>query len=365
MAVKEVSKGYLIDFTIGHIRYREVIPSLHNKTSLATISDREVTYRMAVTTSDETALTRYPNSKILQKAFKSEKDELTINDYWRIWYQRGQSQWELSTKRGYNQKLRCYILPNFGNVRLKEFRPSMFQDWAAKQTLSGKSLNETLNIMNGIFETAFHDEVIEKNPIKLIRRYKQEHKEPSPFTKDEIIKILAALETPYREFFQFAIYTGLRTGELLALRWEDVDMDRKVAHIRKNITNGHEKEPKTKGSIRTIELQPEALDALECIKSSCFLDSYRVFIDPNTRKTYKYADGLRKYTWIPALKKAGVKYRYPYQCRHTFASTMLSDGKNPMWVAAQMGHADWGMIRKVYGRWLSNNMRAIDEVKEC
>ena len=45
-------------------------------------------------------------------------------------------------------------------------------------------------------------------------------------------------------------------------------------------------------------------------------------------------------------------YRYPYQTRHTYASTLLSAGENPMWVAQQMGHADWGMIRKVYGRWI-------------
>lgn len=69
-------------------------------------------------------------------------------------------------------------------------------------------------------------------------------------------------------------------------------------------------------------------------------------------KGYKYADGLRKYIWKPALTKAKIQYRYPYQCRHTYASMMLSSGANPLWVAKQMGHADWGMIRKVYGRWI-------------
>lgn len=74
-------------------------------------------------------------------------------------------------------------------------------------------------------------------------------------------------------------------------------------------------------------------------------------------KGYKYADGLRKYVWKPTLEKLNVPYRYPYHCRHTYASMMLSQGKNPMWVAKQMGHADWGMIRKVYGRWVNDWMR--------
>lgn len=56
--------------------------------------------------------------------------------------------------------------------------------------------------------------------------------------------------------------------------------------------------------------------------------------------------------WHPAMKKAGVRYRRPYQTRHTYASMMLSAGEHPMWVAKQMGHSDWTMIARVYGRWM-------------
>lgn len=52
------------------------------------------------------------------------------------------------------------------------------------------------------------------------------------------------------------------------------------------------------------------------------------------------------------MKKAGVRYRRPYQTRHTYASMMLSAGEHPMWVAKQMGHTDWTMIARVYGRWM-------------
>lgn len=56
--------------------------------------------------------------------------------------------------------------------------------------------------------------------------------------------------------------------------------------------------------------------------------------------------------WVPAMKKAGVRYRRPHQTRHTYASMMLSAGEHPMWVAKQMGHTDWTMIARVYGRWM-------------
>jgi integrase len=77
-----------------------------------------------------------------------------------------------------------------------------------------------------------------------------------------------------------------------------------------------------------------------------------VFLDPKDSKPWKSDKPIRKRVWTPALAKAEVEYREPYQTRHTFASMMLSAGKNPLWVAKQMGHKDWGMIRLRYGRWI-------------
>ena len=74
--------------------------------------------------------------------------------------------------------------------------------------------------------------------------------------------------------------------------------------------------------------------------------------NPRTNKPWIGDAQIRKTAWQPALKRAGVRYRYLYQTRHTFASTLLSSGENPIWVAAMMGHKDWTMIARVYGRWI-------------
>ena len=59
--------------------------------------------------------------------------------------------------------------------------------------------------------------------------------------------------------------------------------------------------------------------------------------------------------WEPLLKRAGVRYRNPYQMRHTFASTLLTAGANPFWIATQLGHVDGEMVFKIYGRWIPKN----------
>ncbi|MCZ4238558.1 tyrosine recombinase XerC [Alteromonas macleodii] len=261
MNVKEVNGGYVIDFTLNHSRFRETVPAPHNKTAVKRIEEQEAIYKMAISLNDKTIASRFPNSKIIQKAFNTSCN-YTIHDYSNIWFKQKQRNWSHTTIRGYTQKYNSYIKPNWGDLLLTEFKASMFDEWASNTTLSGKSINETRNVLGQIFKRAYFDGVIESNPIERIERYKQKPNEPKPFSKSEIQKILKALSSPFKEYFQLAFYTGLRTGELLGLRWEDIDLEKRLAHIRVNITSGKEKTPKTAGSIRTVELHALAAEAL-------------------------------------------------------------------------------------------------------
>jgi integrase len=81
-----------------------------------------------------------------------------------------------------------------------------------------------------------------------------------------------------------------------------------------------------------------------------------VFLNPSTGNPWVGDGQIRKTAWKPALHRASVRYRYPYQTRHTFASMLLTASENPAWMAKQMGHKDWGMIRRVYARWLPDSI---------
>lgn len=81
-------------------------------------------------------------------------------------------------------------------MRSQIFAPSMFDEWASESLLSGKSINETRNVLSQIFKRADYDGVIESNPVERIERYKQETNEPKPFNLSEIKKILKALQPP-------------------------------------------------------------------------------------------------------------------------------------------------------------------------
>ena len=182
-------------------------------------------------------------------------------------------------------------------------------------------------------------------------------REPEPFTGDEVEKILNELEDQQRNLIQFAFWSGLRTSELIALRWQDVDLEHNRVFIRQAKVRGDIKCTKTSAGAREVTLQPQAGEALINQQAHTGKVGDIVFHDSRTGGPWKNDQAIRKVVWTPALKRAGIKYRNPYQTRHTFASTLLSRGENPLSVAQQMGHKDWGQIRKVYGRWIPQSTK--------
>ena len=78
------------------------------------------------------------------------------------------------------------------------------------------------------------------------------------------------------------------------------------------------------------------------------------FLDPKTNKQWEGADAIRKKAWVPVLKRSGVRYRNPYQTRHTFATHHLSNGVNLFWLAEQMGHKGPEMLFRHYGSYLES-----------
>ncbi|CAA0307127.1 conserved hypothetical protein [Alteromonas infernus] len=204
MSVKEVSGGYVIDFTLNHERFRETIPAPHNKTAAKRIEEQEAIYKMAISLNDKAIASRFPNSKIIQKAFDTGCN-FTIHDYSNIWFKQKQRNWSHTTIRGYSQKYNSYIKPNWGHLLLTEFKASMFDEWASESSLSGKSINETRNVIKQIFTRAFMDQVIDKDPTVYIERYKQITNEPIPFTEQEIEKNPNRTRAPISRVFSICI----------------------------------------------------------------------------------------------------------------------------------------------------------------
>ena len=295
----------------------------------------------------------FPNSKKAIRLSPTLAGKVTIEEALNKWLRAHQRHIETSTARGYASSLREHLIPSFGHISLTDLTATDVRNWIAKQTVSNKRINNVLIPLRAIYADAHEEEIIDKNPLTRIKNLNVVTREPHPFNVTEVAAILNELIGNDKNLIQFAFETGLRTSELIGLNWEDVDIKKKRIYVRRAIVYKKEKAPKTRSGIRTVELTEQALLALEAQKLITVKEYKGVFCD--TRVNDRLTDQkIRKRIWIPALKRAGIEYRSPYQTRHTFASQRLSDGKSIIWVSTQMGHSSPIMTAQAYARWIQD-----------
>lgn len=203
-------------------------------------------------------------------------------------------------------------------------------------------------------DDAVDDELIETNPFVGWCFSKKEAPKDRDAIDQEQAVILQNLTGQGRNLIQFASWTGMRTSELVALDWTDVDFVRGVVVVSRPMTQQSKEAEvtKTDAGNREVKLLAGALEALVAQKQFTWLSGTEIFQNPQTMRRWAGDQPIRKTLWTLALKKGGIRYRYPYRTRHTYASMMLSAGEHPMWVARQMRHADWTMIARVYCKWM-------------
>jgi integrase len=222
---------------------------------------------------------------------------------------------------------------------------------------SGKSRNNELSLIRGVFEFARLDKIISENPCAEIKRASHQKPQPDPFDLQEAQQIIAYLREHRGEqvgnFIQFMFFTGLRTSEGIALRWCDVDFQkREVLVDGANVYDEESDVTKTYES-RLVKLSSMAFDAVERQKKHTLLAGEHIFHDPKTDKPWGYSKitDVRSF-WSAALKKLGIRYRRPYNMRHTYATVGLMNGVKPGFMAAQLGHS-LRMFFTVYAKWIS------------
>ena len=156
------------------------------------------------------------------------------------------------------------------------------------------------------------------------------------------------------------------------LSWDDVDIVDWVIHVKRARVEGIFKVPKERSRIRRIELVEPAKIWLQRQRESTYLqppviisvsqrdnvtvkaDTFRpVFRNGQSNQPWNYVSLMRWFTGH--LRRANVRHRGPNQCRHTFASQMLSNYVSMEWVARQLGHTDTTMVKKHYGRWIQKD----------
>ena len=272
----------------------------------------------------------------------------------------GRTDWKFSTFCK-NEGIVNNRLSFFFDKEIEEIKPSDVRSWLSDITdVGSKSKKNYLNCLNGVFNLALEDEAIDKNPVIHIKKLIYTAPRIEPFTNTEVLKILEeAKKYPFkfRLFIAIGFFTGMRTGEIIALKNQDVDMVNRIITINATRSRFGESSPKTIKSARRVPILNRLHDLFRVKFGEYQNFTYEYLLETQYHEPYRDCNVFLDTCWKPILKSLNIRYRRPYTMRHTYATNMLRKNLiTPPELAALMGHTSVKMIYDVYVNYLNSNL---------
>lgn len=272
----------------------------------------------------------------------------TFEECCRLFLEEKSANLKQSTLDGYRSKLEFYWSPLAAmDIRAIKLTDLKTLDRAVEWK-SQKTRKDAHSVLRGVFAWAIAEELTDDNPANRLRAGAWQRPEIDAFTDEERLKILAELEGTARVFYGLMFEVGARTGELIGLRWSDVVGD--TLRIERSVYRGKDGSTKTHQS-RSVLLTKEAQRLLKGHTSSRFGGAH-VFLNQYGEPFHN--DRGLTFAFRLACSRAGVRYRRPYYCRHSFATRALMAGCQPSWVASQLGDRLETVLRH-YARWITGD----------
>lgn len=333
--VRGISKTTIeIAFTYRGIRCRERIKRKPTPANLKAASRHREAILDAIAHGTFDYAYTFPDSSRSPRFSTEPGARISTKDYLDKWIKGLKADLKASTYITYQRIVNHQLIPQFGHKALTEIKWRDVRDWIRGKDGNPKTIGNILSVLRTALDNAVEDELIENNPLagkKIRRKATVKEDEIDPFSSEEREAIFAAATGQERNFILFAFWTGMRISELCAIDWDDVDWHKRTVRVDKALTQ-HAKmaeAPKTYAGIRDVKLLAPALEALQEQKAHTLLKGREIFQNPRTGERWTGDMVIRQRMWKRILKKAKVRYRYPYQMRHTYASMMLMAGESP------------------------------------
>ena len=259
-----------------------------------------------------------------------------------------------------------HVSPYFGSRIITTLLPMELERWQNDllEQYKSSSVQKYRSVLYSILDQAVKNDILQKNPLDKVTapkvmfdlQYTDEEK-PDPFTADEIQTILDNSNMYNRNHYMRNIIllmfaSGMRPGEIVALQWSDIDFERKTISITKTRIRGEDGPPKTKASYRTIDMLPLAEEALRD-QYEHTKDYEYVFI--SSKKEPFYSHDVVGVNFQRILKQTGIKERVLYNLRHTYASHMISNGVDIVYVSKQLGHDNPNITLTIYTHFIEED----------
>jgi integrase len=308
-----------------------------------------------------------PALRAQQQGLPLVSDRLTVRDYLTTWIEGAKATVRDSTWYRYNSLVRRHLLPHLGHRALSTLQPadcSVAFAAMAKTGLKPRTIIQARAVLGRALREAEVAGLVTRNAARLARPPRVEHAEMLTLTRIEARTLIEAAQSErLGTIYALALASGAREGELLALRWADVDWDRGAIRIRRTLqrTSGELAftETKTASSRRTIPLGASTMDALrrhqrvvqaeERLANGLPKATDDDLVFATELGTPIDAGNFLRRTHYPLLDRAGLPRVRFHDLRHTAATLLLEAGVHVKVVAERLGHATPSLVMNTYG----------------
>ena len=254
-----------------------------------------------------------------------------------------------------------HIAPYFGKKELENITPLEIERWQNELMKKYKSstIIKLRTIFSGILRKARNNDFIDRNPFEKVPGTRNQNiSEVNPFTEKELNKIISNSNGYMKNFIQFMVASGMRPGEIVALKWSDIDFKRKKIDIERTRIRSTKRGEIKDGEVKTVSSERGAdmliLAEKALLKQKELTSEYEyVFINQSKRPFYSH--DIIGLNFRKILKRSEVKERPLYNLRHTFASQLISKGADITWVSKMLGHKDITITLKVYTKFIKED----------
>jgi integrase len=273
------------------------------------------------------------------------------------------------SSRYYEIQLRCHILPAFGSKRLCDITRVDIQCFLAEKRqigFSGSSAHGMRTTISKVLQAAVDWNLLEANPARGLHVGDRAPKTERPYLNPkEVGQLLASLPEPCRTLVLVAVLTGMRIGEILALRWKAVDLTRGVIHVRETVSEGRFGAPKTRSSRRDIPMSLPVLEAFRARLDRSGETAPESLVFTSRNHTPINPKNMLRRVLRPACKSQGLPLVSWHSFRHTHATQLAELGESLRTAQAILGHSDLETTLNVYTHAVPEaQRRAVDKIAQ-